>query len=141
MPDKTTATGSQLVTVRLDSGVRSQFDALAASSERTLAQLLRFAVSSYLKTSPAAAPTPSSPTSPSPAGLTQPATEPATYRHTSVRLDAATAATITARAGATGTTASDILRAAAAWWITTADPAALGAPAASLTFGEVPDGR
>jgi predicted transcriptional regulator len=117
MPTAPARQASRLFTVRLDPAVRERLDALAATSDRSLAQLVRYAL-----TSP---------------GVTVTATacssEPGTSGvHTTVRIPAPLAQTIDAQAAQFGVTASDVIRASLASWVVTADPAALGAPLASI---------
>ena len=112
--NSTSAASSPLVTVRLDATVRGQFDRLATSSDRTLAQLLRYAVSAYLEQTPASS--------------TISGDVPAESRHTSIRLSQDLHTRAQARAMLAGVTVSDVLRAAAAWWMTTANQVNLGTP-------------
>lgn len=115
MPKEAHSTTSRLVTVRLDSTVRDRFDALAASSDRTLAQLVRYAVEAYLA---------------APAQDRSEIAEDATVtRHTSLRLPAALACAVDAYAARENLTPSDVLRRAMAAWLDTPAPALLGSPA------------
>lgn len=117
MPTTKTAAASQLVTVRLDAATREAYNALARTSDRTIAQLLRYAVKAFLELPD------------------MPVTRdvPTDSTHTSVRLNADLHPGVMAAAVAHGVTSSDVLRAAAAWWLTTPQPATLG----SISAGEV----
>lgn len=116
MRDTATTASSRLVTVRLDAPIRERLDELAAASDRTLAQLARYALTSYFDSETAPKPT------------TGDDAIANTRKHVSLRLPAALSSTVDAVAQANNVTASDVLRQALGWWIETANPAHLGMP-------------
>lgn len=118
MRDAATTSSSRLITVRLDAPIRERLDALASASDRTLAQLARYALTAYFESGMTAL-------SPSSDDVSN------TRKHVSLRLPAALSANLDSVAQANQTTASDILRQALAWWVETADPAHLGVPGSS----------
>jgi len=119
MRDTATTSSSRLVTVRLDAPIRERLDALASASDRTLAQLARYALTAYFD---------SGSTTSLPANTEETAN---TRKHVSLRLPAALSANLEAVAQTNQTTASDVLRQALGWWVETADPAHLGMPGSS----------
>lgn len=118
MPSPKTPRASRQVTVRLDPAQRDRLDALAATSDRTLAQLVRYALTAYFE-APLTCPAPGR------------ADSDETSRHLAVRIPTFLADQVDAHAKSCNVTASDVLRDAIAGWIARADTDTLGAPATS----------
>lgn len=118
MRDTATTSSSRLVTVRLDAPIRERLDALASASDRTLAQLARYALTAYFESGITSLPVINDDTV-------------NTRKHVSLRLPATLSANLDSVAQSNQTTASDVLRQALAWWVETADPAHLGMPGSS----------
>lgn len=118
MRDTATTSSSRLVTVRLDAPIRERLDALASASDRTLAQLARYALTAYFESGITSLPVINDDTI-------------NTRKHVSLRLPATLSANLDSVAQSNQTTASDVLRQALAWWVETADPAHLGMPGSS----------
>lgn len=116
MKDITSTSSSRLVTVRLDAPVREQLDSLASASDRTLAQLARYALTAYFDNE----------ISPIPAPLDEGASN--TRKHVSLRIPSGLSDTLDKYSQGKGVTASDVLRHALAWWLENADTAHLGMP-------------
>lgn len=116
---------SRLVTVRLDLATRERLDALAAASDRTLAQLARYALSAYFTLPDTPAPSPGLPEEREASGT----------RHVTLRLPEQTSEEVAAYAASCAVTASDVIRHALSLWLDSDAPASLGAPAAA---GEKP---
>jgi predicted transcriptional regulator len=120
MRDIAVTSSSRLVTVRLDAPIRERLDALTAASDRTLAQLARYALTAYFENNVPFLPPVVDETS-------------NTRKHVSLRLPSALSLNLDAVAQSNNTTASDVLRQALGWWLETADPAHLGVPGAAGT--------
>jgi predicted transcriptional regulator len=118
MRDIAVTSSSRLVTVRLDAPIRERLDALTVSSDRTLAQLSRYALTAYFENNVPFLPPVVDETS-------------NTRKHVSLRLPATLSANLDAVAQTNNTTASDVLRQALGWWLETADLAHLGVPGAA----------
>lgn len=109
-------------TVRLDASSRARLDALAEASDRTLNQLVRYALTAYFDAAPAC------PTS----GFREDQLEDGT-RQATLRLPQDLEALVEAHAGSCSVTFSDVVRDAVERWLASADPAALGAPSVVQT--------
>lgn len=111
---------SRLMTVRLDPGIRLRLDELAAVSDRTLAQLIRYALTSYLDL-----PVP-------PPIIVSAATvdelPDSVTGHTAVRVPEALAQRLDAYSTAQGLSASEVIRQSLAFWLSNTNPQALGVP-------------
>lgn len=118
MRDIAVTSSSRLITVRLDAPIRERLDALTAASDRTLAQLARYALTAYFENNVPFLPQVVDEAS-------------STRKHVSLRLPATLASNLESVAQINDTTASDVLRQALAWWVETADPAHLGVPGAA----------
>jgi predicted DNA-binding protein len=119
MPSPTQPRASRQVTVRLDPAHREHLDALAATSDRTLAQLVRYALTAYFE---------SNPTCPVPGR----AETDETSRHLAVRITTILADQVEAHAKACNVTTSDVIRDAISVWITNANTDNLGTPAVAI---------
>lgn len=108
---------SRHLSVRLDPAVRTRLDDLATSSDRTLAQLIRYAVTDLLAAPDKVAALHAGDTF-----------EAAGTRHATVRLPAELADAVDALAARAQATTSDVLRTAVDRWLTRTDPQHLGAP-------------
>lgn len=120
----TETTGSRLFTVRLSGQIRDRLDNLAKSSDRTLAQLARYALTNYFQSQHAL-----------PISLTLQAEDvnevPGT-RHTSLRLPSELSAQVEEHANNLQATSSDIIRHALILWLEETDASVLGAPTAKV---------
>jgi predicted transcriptional regulator len=117
---------SRLVTVRLEPATRDHLDVLASTSDRTLAQLIRYALTAYFDGASV------SPT-------VRETDESNSSRHTSVRIPTALAQKVEDLAKASRVTSSDVIRTAIGIWLKATSPEVLGAPAVESTVesGEV----
>lgn len=111
---ETTASGSRLFTVRLPADVRDRLDVLASTSDRTLAQLARYALTYYFA-SPAAR-------------MVHSLLDGTGTKHTSLRLPADLATQVDVFAGKHDVTTSDVIRHALTSWLDAADASTLGNP-------------
>lgn len=111
-------------TVRLDDATRAQLDSLATASDRTISQLVRYALSTYF--GPAGPP--GMPTSTSP-GDRDSANAGQLARHATLRLPPEMTAQVESYAVHHGSTFSDVVRHAVETWLDSDGPDALGAPA------------
>jgi predicted transcriptional regulator len=111
---------SRLVTVRLEPATRDRLDVLASTSDRTLAQLIRYALTAYFDGASV------SPT-------VRETDESNSSRHTSVRIPAALVQKVEDLAKASRVTSSDVIRTAIGIWLKATSPEVLGAPAVEST--------
>lgn len=112
---------SRLMTVRLDPGVRLRLDELAAASDRTLAQLIRYALTAYLDL-------PAQPARLSVAAVPAGSDSDAVTRHTALRVPEALAVRLDEYSAAQELSASEVIRQALAFWLSSTDTQALGFP-------------
>ena len=113
---------SRARTVRLDVPTHERLDALASDSDRTLAQLLRYALNVYFANDVPP---------PAPQGLPDDAREDGT-RHVALRLEPDLVSKIEAHALTSSSTHSDVIRHAVALWLDQVDPGILGEPANTM---------
>lgn len=99
-------TGSRIVTFRLDAAMREKLDVLATSSDRKVAQLIRYAVSSYFETADRKM-----------LSDNNVGEDVSVMKHTSARIPEALANQVDAHAENLGVTSSDIIRDAIALWL------------------------
>lgn len=110
---------SRLMTVRLDSVTRDRLDEVALHSDRSLAQLVRYALVAYFELSP------------TPVLVRDDADDAVMPRHMAVRIPDALAEQVDGRATVGAVSASEVIRCAIGVWLATADRAVLGSPAGS----------
>jgi predicted transcriptional regulator len=113
---------SRLVTVRLEPATRERLDELATTSDRTLAQLIRYALTTYFDSTVTS--------------CISGKEDSTSSRHTSVRIPVLLADKVDAAAKNFSVTASDVIRDALANWLASTQPQTLGVPATGDT-GEV----
>lgn len=106
---------SRLVTIRIEVTVREQLDNLAAASDRALAQLVRYALTSYFEMDRGC---------PS----TRAVTEENVTRHTAFRLPDTLIVKVEAKASQYNVTTSDVIREAITLWLTNGTHDMLGSP-------------
>jgi predicted transcriptional regulator len=122
MPGSPSSQTSRVFTVRLDPALRESLDALATTSDRSLAQLSRYALRDF----PARHDGPALPPDPD-AG--------AASSHMTLRLPAALAVFVDEQAQQRTITPSEVIRQALSSWVATADISLLGTPSHA---GETP---
>lgn len=115
---KTASSQQRARTVRLDPSDREKLDSLAVSSDRTISQLVRYALSAYFALDPVPTPV---------LGLPDDREEPST-RHATLRLPEDLENAVAEHAVSHSVTYSDVVRHAVSLWLAEADNAQLGAP-------------
>lgn len=117
MTSTTHLRASRTFTVRLEPDVRDRLDALARTSDRSIAQLTRYALTSYFAGSDVPA---------------NPGEDTASMKHTTVRLPISLADQVDLAASRMDSTPSAVIRSALAVWLNAADLSTLGAPAVTI---------
>lgn len=107
----------RLITVRFEPTVRSKLDEIASTSDRTLAQLVRYALTSYFETERVCASTVSINDGENGS------------RHTALRISEDLAIKVETLAAKCNVTVSDVIRDAVNVWLSTDSMDSLGSPA------------